>query len=704
MKTKLLSALYVLSATVAINVAFAQRQCSTMENLDRLNLIDPTTKLNLETIDAFTENAIAKGHLNQQKAVITIPIVVHVVYNTTAQNISVAQIQSQIDILNRDFRKTNTDANSVPSAFSSLAADCEINFCLASVDPNGVATNGITRTSTATTSFSTDDKIKNSAQGGKTAWPASKYLNLWIGNISGGTLGYAQFPGGAAATDGVVINFTAFGTGGTAAAPYNKGRTATHEVGHWLNLRHIWGDDGTACSGSDLVSDTPNQGGPNYGCPSFPSASCSNSGDMHMNYMDYVDDLCMYMFSSGQKTRMQALFVSGGSKASLLTSNGCGTPSTTPPPSSIYCSASGSDVQYEFINRVQLGTINNTSGANGGYGNFTSLSATVVKGTNYSIGLTPGFVSTAYSEYFKVYADWNNDKDFTDAGELVYTSAAVTGVVSGSFTVPTTAVTGAVRLRVMMKDAAITGPCEAFTYGEVEDYTLNIQTASTSPSCTDNYESNNTLTNAKPIAVNTSISANIGTSTDIDYFKFTNTSTNKNIRVTLSNLPADYDIVLYSSTGAQLGISDQSGTATETIVYNNGAVGTYYVKIIGYNGVFSSSSCYALLANIGSSTFKTEQENTNQVEKQNIQSLIISPNPSQNGVISVQLAGDSILGDFELTVVNATGQVVYTQKGNQQDEDSFKVGLQLENLNDGIYFVRLTNNGNQFSERLIIAN
>ena len=266
---------------------------------------------------------------NHRTGVITIPVVVHVVYNTTAQNISDAQIQSQINVLNQDFRKLNADASSVPSVFAGLASDAQIEFCLAKRDPNGNATTGITRTQTTRTSFAySGDYIKYNSTGGKDAWDRNQYLNLWVGNLSGGLLGYAQFPGGAAATDGVVCTYTAFGTTGTAAAPFNKGRTATHEVGHWLNLYHIWGDDNGACTGSDQVADTPNQANSNGGCPAFPKVSCSNgpNGDMWMNYMDYTDDRCMYMFTTGQKTRMDAVLVPGGFRAGLATSQGCVAP------------------------------------------------------------------------------------------------------------------------------------------------------------------------------------------------------------------------------------------------------------------------------------------------------------------------------------------------------------------------------------------
>jgi hypothetical protein len=237
-----------------------------------------------------------------------IPVVVHVVHKTAAQNISDTQIKSQIDVLNLDFRKKNADLSKIPAPFRALAADARIEFALADKDPSGNPTNGITRRSTTVTSFTDDDKVKHASSGGTDAWPADKYLNIWVCPLGGGLLGYAQFPGGPAATDGVVILQSAFGTQGTAAAPFNLGRTATHEIGHWLNLRHIWGDDGGGCNGDDFIADTPNQADSNPGKPAFPHISCNNgpNGDMFMNYMDYVDDDTMFMFTAGQVERMQA--------------------------------------------------------------------------------------------------------------------------------------------------------------------------------------------------------------------------------------------------------------------------------------------------------------------------------------------------------------------------------------------------------------
>ncbi|HLG03307.1 MAG TPA: M43 family zinc metalloprotease, partial [Bacteroidia bacterium] len=252
-----------------------------------------------------------------------IPVIFHVIWNTTAQNISTTRITDQMNVLNKDFRKLNTDTNLVPSVWKSIAADCEINFCLAQRDPNGNWTDGIERVQTTVTNFGSSSDIKFTANGGANAWDRNKYLNIWVGNLGSSLLGYATPPGGSASFDGVVLQYTAVGVAG-ASPPYNKGRTATHEIGHWLNLRHIWGDDGSSCSGTDNVTDTPNQADENYGCPSFPltdACQTASPGVMWMNYMDYTNDACMYMFTAGQKTRMGTCL--NGTRVSIKTSNGC---------------------------------------------------------------------------------------------------------------------------------------------------------------------------------------------------------------------------------------------------------------------------------------------------------------------------------------------------------------------------------------------
>lgn len=299
-----------------------------MERLRYLLEKDPSIAQRMAAVEAQTQAYIEQmqrePHLRTNN-VITIPVVVHIVYRTPAENISDAQVQSQIEVLNEDFRRLNADRIYTPSLFANVAADAEIQFCLATRDPQGNPTNGITRTQTTKTSFDPySDDVKYSSRGGKDAWPTDQYLNIWVCNLSGNLLGYAQFPGGGPpAEDGVVINYRYFGRGGSAQAPFNKGRTATHEVGHWLNLRHIWGD---AQCGDDYVLDTPTQEQANYGCPTFPHPSCGNTSDMFMNYMDYTDDACMNLFTQGQKARMRAVLSPTGYRAGLLTSQGCAPP------------------------------------------------------------------------------------------------------------------------------------------------------------------------------------------------------------------------------------------------------------------------------------------------------------------------------------------------------------------------------------------
>jgi hypothetical protein len=280
------------------------RGCASHSVLEEQLKNDPDLANRMQQIEDLTANAISQGRLVNGK--IEIPVVVNVLYKTAAENISTAQIQSQIDVLNKDFNAANSDFNQVPSTFSGVKANVGISFVL----------DAVYRKSTTKTSWGTADAMKKTKRGGLDPTSPTTKLNLWVCTIGGGILGYAQFPGGSSATDGVVVDSRYFGTTGTATAPFHKGRTATHEVGHWMNLRHIWGD--TTC-GTDYVNDTPTHNTANYGIPSFPHYStCSgNPIEMTMNYMDYTDDAGMYMFSNDQKSRMLAVFSVGGPRNSF---------------------------------------------------------------------------------------------------------------------------------------------------------------------------------------------------------------------------------------------------------------------------------------------------------------------------------------------------------------------------------------------------
>ena len=306
------------------NFVFAQRECASSAYIDQLKIIDPAIINKINEVENFVLRQKSSRELGQDApAVITIPVVVHVLYKTAAQNISDEQIKTQIDVLNRDFRRMNTDTVNTPERFRYLAADVQLQFQLATADPKGRATNGIVRKTTNVTHWTTDDKIKFSSQGGDDAWDTRSYLNIWVGDLFT-LLGYSSVPGASTEKDGVVINYTAFGTIDI-ATPYNLGRTVTHEVGHWLGLKHIWGD---SYCGDDLVDDTPKQGNFTTGCPNAFRSSCNNGelGDMYMNFMDFTNDACMNLFTTGQKNRMLSFFKEGGPRSLLKSTTGLNKP------------------------------------------------------------------------------------------------------------------------------------------------------------------------------------------------------------------------------------------------------------------------------------------------------------------------------------------------------------------------------------------
>ena len=299
-------------------------RCHTMEADSIRRSLDPTLPSLFEE-EMWLQNQIneykaekfnGKGSGGSPKILLTLPIVFHIITSGSgATNVNAIWIQRQVDQLNLDFRNLAGSSNSV-------AADVEVEFCLAMISPSGstLTEPGINRVTTYGAGPFTQTTMDNTVKPG-TIWDPNNYVNIWVANLSGGLLGYAQFPsnsglsglgvnGGSANTDGVVILNTSLGSiaiPNPAGGVYGKGRTLTHELGHWLGLRHIWGD---ATCGTDQVADTPTHNTSNYGCPTYPHLStCTGTPvEMTMNYMDYTDDACMYMFSAGQKTRMLATF------------------------------------------------------------------------------------------------------------------------------------------------------------------------------------------------------------------------------------------------------------------------------------------------------------------------------------------------------------------------------------------------------------
>jgi hypothetical protein len=639
----LLCAALLLSA----GAAFAQsRNCSTMEVLERQLQENPAMLQIREQIEQQTQQFIQSGGAHD-RTVITIPVVFHVVWNTSAENLSDARLMEQLTVLTNDFRRTNADASNTPSAFAGVAADTEVQFCLAQQDPSGNATTGIVRVQTSVTSFSDNDAVKYTSQGGSNAWDRTKYLNFWVCDLGGGLLGYAQFPGGPAATDGVVCDYAYVGVTG-ASQPYHLGRTATHEVGHWLNCYHIWGDDGTACTGSDLVGDTPNQSGSTSGCPTFPTVSCSNgpNGNQFMNYMDYSYDACMNMFSAGQKARMQAVLAPGGSRASLAASPGC------QPPSGGGCGTPGS--------------LNAT--------NITSTSATLNWGSvSGATGYNLQWKTTAGSTWTTV----------SGLGALSYGLSGLTASTSYDFRVQ-----------------AVCGGTSG-TYSATASFTTQ-----SGGGCVDQYEPNNTYSAAVSIPVGTQFTAQIATSTDKDYYKFNNTSTLRNVKVDLTTLPYDYDIRLYRN-GTQVAISQNGGTLNEVVKYNTSSttIATYVAYVYGYNGAYSNSLCYTLKASRSSTAWREDGSTEGEVEEIEIPvvfgeaSFGLFPNPaSQSVTVEVPLEAD---GDVSVAILDPSGKQALAQTRRLTKGDN-RMEFQLGELPAGVYFVQVRNGELAMTRKLVV--
>lgn len=296
------------------------RNCGTEQKVRESLEAHPELVQEHEAHKKYVEELIRENGGNKTNGVITIPTVIHVVYRTSAQNLSAARIQEQIDILNEDYRRLNPDASQTHADFVSVAGDCSIEFCLATRDPSGNTTDGITRTQTTTSNIGSTNQYYVQAP----IWDRTKYMNIWVCELGGGLLGFAYKPGTAGASyDGIVIGYQYFGETG-ASSPYNKGRTTTHEVGHWLGLDHIWGDGG--CGVDDGIADTPESDAANYSC-NLNTTSCG-SRDMVQNYMDYTNDGCMNIFTNGQCAVMNSTL--SGSRGTLVFSNGCS--GGTPPP------------------------------------------------------------------------------------------------------------------------------------------------------------------------------------------------------------------------------------------------------------------------------------------------------------------------------------------------------------------------------------
>lgn len=735
MTGKLLAFVAILATTTSL--FGQQRNCGSMDYLQQQINDDPQRAERLQAIEEQTAGIIAQQGVSD-RAVYTIPVVVHVIWNTSAENISDAQVQSQIDVLNEDFRRLNADATNTWGQ----AADSEVEFCLASVDPNGTATTGITRRQTTVSSFSTNDNMKFFSSGGTDAWPTGDYLNIWVCDLSNGLLGYAQFPGGPANTDGVVVDYAYFGRFGTATPPFNLGRTATHEVGHWLNLRHIWGDGN--CNVDDFVSDTPNSDAPNYSCPTG-HVSCSST-DMIENYMDYTDDGCMNLFTQGQKSRMRALFAPGGPRASLLSSNGCAGAPT--------CGVPGNLGTNSVTNTSATASWNTTSGAinydveiaPGGSGNWTTYTTSNTSYTFNGLTACTGYDVRVAANCSSSSSSFSGIESFTTSGcsggcqdtEVTLTlvtdnygnettwellDANGSSIASGGPYANNSTYTQTFCLADGCYDYTIfdsygDGICCAYgagsyqlvdengnvlasggQFGSVETTNICIGTTPPPPpGCSDNYEPNESRNQSAAIATGTTIQALIDNATDDDWYQFNNTSSQRDIQILLSNLPADYDVRLYRN-NRLVGISQNPGTQDEEIIYNTNRVSNYYIWVYGYNGANDPANCYNLVANISATNFRGMEAGISLAQVEKNLSFAIAPNPAPDQ--ATLLFAPFASGNVDLRVSDLSGKVVLRQQINL-DKTAQTYKLNVSNYAPGIYLVTAKNNESVFTQKLLI--
>lgn len=457
----------------AFTSAIAQEHCTSRTITDRW------LQAHGQHIDLAHEAAqLEQEGLRGSGGVQTIPVVVHVVWNTNSENVSDALILSTIAQMNKDYQALNSDYNSVRTQFAASRANAQIDFCLATTDPSGNPTTGIVRFQTTETWFNPDTETDDMkfAPKGTAAWNTTQYLNIWICDISSGatgglvTAGYAYLPYGGmvgSPIDGLVLDYT-YGVG-------IGDRTATHEVGHYLGLDHPWGNGN--CSPNDGISDTPATDQPTFSCSNQNLMRC-NTLTQYENFMDYSN--CTMMFTNGQAAVMSGVI--NGSRANLLNSNGC---SGAPAVACIPSSGSGPS-DGDFIDGVVLGTINNTgsgSDSGPGYVDNTAMSTSLNPGSPYTITITSGNFS---DDHYAAWIDYNGDHIFSSSEKLgEFINDAAGEAHSFPFTVPLNAVIGNTVMRVrgvyhLSDEPSPTDPCFSYEYGETEDYGIEITSITTS--------------------------------------------------------------------------------------------------------------------------------------------------------------------------------------------------------------------------------
>ena len=702
--------LLTLSACVALisgmNAQATKRVCGTMQHHEYLK----QTRKNYET-DLVQYNKVIDQYLNNKAlsktavATVTVPVVVHVVYANASQSISVSQAVSQVQVLNDDFAKLNTDANKVTQpSFVAAQAGANIRFCMAQRDPNGNPTTGVDYKSTTVASFGTSDNVKHTSSGGVDAWDVTKYVNTW----------------------GLVLQYNYTGSGGSAQSPYDLGRTGTHEFGHCFNLYHIWGDE-AACSGSDQCSDTPNQGAEHYGCYTAGSAqtdACTTGGDgvMWMNYMDYTDDACMYMFTANQVARMEAV-VNTAPWNVLANSNAC-TPVVlsnldvsmlgvvAPVNGNSSCTNSvTTNVTLKNMGQTTLTSVVISYNMDGGStqtytwtGSLASL-ATVNVPLNSFTGL-----STAAHTFSVSVSAPNNGVDGNGTNNSATSAFTVTAPAPAGTSLPfiegfestTFPPTGWALQKTNTLDAA-------YSWARVAN-TTGLTAGSTAIAKMDNFAGNNDISGQKDALRTPYLDFSAANSTlklkfDVSHRRYSTTDIDS-LNIYISKDCGGSWTRLYTKGGVQL----QTVTTVTTGVYTP-TVGTQWrrdsislASYAGQSGVYLKfesrsgwgNNLYLDNINVNYSTTVGLRE-----LETSLPNAYITPNPS-TGLFNLALSNVSINANTNISVVNAIGQTVANNiniKGITENQT-----IDLSHLPNGVYYMLIQSDDNKAITKKIVIS
>lgn len=639
-----------------------QIRCHTMENDSIMRANNPNLPTLAQEEEAL-QREIAKfkaAQLNGQakKIQYTIPIIFHIFTDGSgSENISAAQVQAQVDQLNIDY------ADQAGSNYAQ-SADTEIQFCLAMVDENGtpLAEPGINRiTSYGDGPFSNTD-FENGMKAA-TQWDPADYFNVWVADLSGGLLGYAQFPsnsglsglntnGGSANTDGCVILYTTVGSVANpfpGGSPYNLGRTLTHEAGHWLGLRHIWGDGG--CSASDFCNDTPESDGSNFGCPTVTNCG---SQDMVENYMDYTNDACMHTFTNDQKTRMQTVMSVSPRRSTLGQNNVCNLTTVN------------DDIGVNAIN-TPTGTICGES--------FIPEVEVRNYGTN---------TVTSFTLNYDIDGGTNQTENWTGslgAGQTATITLPSQTTTNGAhtFNASTSSPNGNNDTNTSNDDDS-----EAFTLdGTGEEVTFTLDTdCYGEESVYELYDDqNNLLYTGGNQNVTLPVTATQNTAAT-DPGAYPNETT---IEVKWCLTVGEcYEFTLWDAYGDGLNGSAVQGCNTDGDYQIEDSQGQVLASMTAPNGTFTFSETQNFCL--------TDNTGLNELANNN---FIVFPNPG-NGVFNVTMK-ESIAGEFTVNVLDVTGRVVMT---NVENTDAFSIDM--SGAAAGTYTVAIQTTNGTMTKRVVL--